>query len=256
MHIFTKTFTSLQKTQLLFVCGVSQLAIAQQYLLASPCLQRNGLPVVMRWNASSAAEVFNSVLDSRPTQLWVVWVHQDVHLPEGWDTHFCQAITKAEAQLGALAVVGVYGVSGYGDSAQHVGHVLDRGTELYGNAPLPCLIDSLDELLFAVRTDCGLRLDPALGFDFYATDLVLQAQAAGLQCAVVDAYCEHWSSTPSQGEVPDSLVQRIAASAQVFEHKWATHLPITTPCFDIAQPGDTLAFLEAVRRLPSPTPKS
>lgn len=239
-------------SELLFVSCVSNWQVAQNCLWASPCLQPGGHPLVMRWNAHSAAEALNSVLDSQPPQRWAVWLHQDVRLPAGWSEQFMSAIAAAEAQLGPLAVVGAYGLHGAGAQAQRAGHVLDRGQLLHEPAPLPCLVDSLDELLFAVRTDCGLRLDPALGFDFYATDLVLQAQAIGLQCAVVDAYCEHWSGTPSQGDVPDSLVQRISASAQAFEQKWVARLPITTPCFDIAQPGDTLAFLEAARRLPPP----
>jgi hypothetical protein len=239
----------------IFVSCISQPAVAQRYLQASPCLQAGGHRLVMHANAPSAADAINPVLDSGPKARWLVWLHQDVFLPQGWDSQFAQSISQALQQWPRLAVVGVYGLRGAGAQAQRAGHVLDRGQLLQEPAPLPCLVDSLDELLFAVRTDCELRLDPALGFDFYATDLVLQAQAAGLQCAVVDAYCEHWSGTPSQGEVPDSLVQRIAASAQVFERKWAAQLPITTPCFDIAQPGDTLAFLEAVRRLPSPTSK-
>lgn len=236
---------------LIFVSCISQPAVAQRCLQASPCLQAGGHRLVMYANAPSAADAVNPVLDGHPRARWLVWLHQDVFLPQGWDSQFTQAISQALQQWPQLAVVGVYGLRGAGAQAHRAGHVLDRGKLLQETAPLPYLVDSLDELLFAVRTDCELRLDPALGFDFYATDLVLQAQAAGLQSAVVDAYCEHWSSTPSQVEMPDSLVQRIAASAEVFEHKWAAHLPITTPCFNITQPGDTLAFLEAVRHLPS-----
>jgi hypothetical protein len=114
---------------------------------------------------------------------------------------------------------------------------------LHENATLPQAVDSLDELLFAVRTDSGLRLDPALGFDFYATDLVLQAQAAGWTAAAVDAYCEHWSDTPV-AVLPRRLWRRIGASAAVFERKWEQRLPLCTPCFDIARVGATQAFLE------------
>ena len=112
------------------------------------------------------------------------------------------------------------------------------------------LVDSLDELLLAVRTDAGLRLDPALGFDFYATDLVLQAQARGLCAAVVDGYCEHWSSTPSQGSAPQSLLDRINASGDVFERKWAHRLPVTTPCFPVEREGDVRQFLAQALALP------
>ena len=143
-----------------------------------------------------------------------------------------------------LAVAGVYGVQGSGPHAVRAGHVLDRGTLLREAAALPRAVDSLDELLFAVRTDCGLRLDPALGFDFYATDLVLQAQAQGWTAAVVDAYCEHWSDTPLACPASQALIARIAASAAVFERKWEQRLPLCTPCFDIARVGATQAFLE------------
>lgn len=138
----------------------------------------------------------------RAPHRWVVWLHQDVVLPEGWDTLFSQAIAQAEQRLGRLSIVGAYGVIGAGVQARHAGHVLDRGHVLRGPAELPSLVDSLDELLVAVRSDSGLRMDPALGWDFYATDLVLQAQAAGQQAAAVDAFCEHWSDTPSQPLYP------------------------------------------------------
>ena len=81
-------------------------------------------------------------------------------------------------------------------------------------------------------------MDPALGFDFYATDLVLQAQEAGLASAVVDAYCEHWSDTPSSGPMPRELFERVKANGHAFELKWAHRLPVSTPCFEITRPGD------------------
>jgi hypothetical protein len=101
-------------------------------------------------------------------------------------------------------------------------------------------------LLFAVRVDSKLRLDPALGFDFYATDLVLQAQQQGWQCAVLDVCCEHWSDTPASGAVPTAVVQRIKQSARVFERKWEAKLPISTPCFEINKAGDVAAFIDAI----------
>ena len=87
-------------------------------------------------------------------------------------------------------------------------------------------------------------MDPALGYDFYGTDVVLKAREAGLQSAVIDAYCEHWSDTPMGGTMPAKLVQRILASATVFEGKWQHRFPITTPCFDIAATGDVQKFVD------------
>lgn len=237
---------------LLFVSCVSDWSVAQQRLLASPCFERDRQPLVLYVNAGSAAAAVNAQLNSQPQARWLVWLHQDVYLPTGWDALFVQRLNEAEQRWPRLAVAGVYGVRGAPGQEWRAGHVLDRGQLLHEPSALPCEVDSLDELLLAVRVDAGLRLDAALGFDFYATDLVLQAQAAGLSAVVLDACCEHWSNTPSQGAVTDALVQRIAASAAVFEAKWRHRLPLVTPCFAITQPGDTLAFMEWARRLPDP----
>lgn len=236
--------------QLRLVTCASDLAVLGQRLLASPCLQNGGLPLSVYFNARHAAEAFNAAMQihasSATRDSWLVWLHQDVYLPTGWDTQFMQALESAQQQFPKLAVAGVYGLSGAGPIAQRAGHVLDRGHLLREQLGLPCLVDSLDELLFAVRVDSKLALDPELGFDFYATDLVLQAQAQGLQCVAVDACCEHWSSTPSSGAVPPGVVQRIKKSAAVFEAKWAQRLPISTPCFDIQQAGDVARFIDSI----------
>ena len=240
--------------KLSFVTCASSLEVLGARLLSSSCLGAGGYPLAVYFNAPSAAHGFNAAMLARRAKSpdgscgvsWLVWVHQDVVLPQGWDTRFKQALTKALQLFPQLAVAGVYGLAGAGAHARRAGHVLDRGKLLQEPALLPCRADSLDELLFAVRIDTGLQLDPALGFDFYATDLVLQAQAQGWQCAVLDAYCEHWSSTPASGVLPKAVVERIHSSAAVFERKWAKRLPITTPCFDIARPGDVAAFLATI----------
>lgn len=236
-------------TKLNFVTCASDSQVLVRRLLASPCLRQGGWPLAAYFNTSSAAQGFNSAMaaaSASATATWLVWVHQDVFLPEGWETRFSQALDTASQQFPKLAVAGVYGLAGAGAVAKRAGHVLDRGTLLRESTALPCLVDSLDELLFAVRIDSDLRLDPALGFDFYATDLVLQAQQMGWQCAVLDAYCEHWSDTPASGAVPPAVVQRIKQSAHVFESKWAGRLPISTPCFEIIKVGDVATFIESI----------
>lgn len=229
---------------LLFVTSVSRADVLARCLLRSPCLQPGGRPLVAHFNAPSAAAAANAALDSHPGVGWLVWVHQDVLLPAGWDRRFAAALAEAGRRFPQLAVAGVYGLAGHGAGARRAGHVLDRGTLLREPEPLPCAADSLDELLVAVRPASGLRFDPALGFDFYATDLVLQARQRGLQCAVVDAYCEHWSDTPRSG-APPGLAARIKASARAFEAKWAGQLPVSTPCFHIDRAGAVAAQIDA-----------
>jgi hypothetical protein len=230
-------------TPLTFVTCVSDVEVFRRHLLASPCIAQGRRPVQAFFNARSAAQAFNSAMDSASEGTWLVWVHQDVLLPDDWDTVFLQCLANSRKQFPRMAVAGVYGLSGNGQSARRAGHVLDRGTLLREPAALPCAVDSLDELLFAVQKGHGLKLDPALGFDFYATDVVLQAQALGLQSLAVDAYCEHWSSTPTGPVIPSSLARRISNSGAVFEAKWAHRLPVQTSWLTVGQPGDVDRFL-------------
>ncbi len=235
--------------ELRFVSCCSDHDVLARRLLASPCIAQRGVKLSVYFNADSAAEAFNvtaqSLLSPDCGDVWLIWVHEDVFLPGDWELNFKRQIGDALARWPALAVAGVYGVAGHGCNAKTAGSVLDRGRTLKPDTPLPSKVDSLDELLFAVRISSGLRLDPKLKFDFYATDVVLQAQSQGYDSVVVEAFCEHWSKTKSSGLQPPKLRQRIEASAHVFESKWETRLPITTSCFDIHQPGDVAAFLNS-----------
>ena len=230
-----------------FVTGVSQWDVLLQNLARSPCLQKGQLEWSAVSNAASAAHAFNPAMAAAdqltPSNHWLVWAHQDLYLPQGWDLKFTSALQAALSRWPMLAVAGVYGVSGFGPHITRSGHVLDRGKDLHESTLLPALADSLDELLVAVKVGSGLRMDPALGFDFYGTDLVLQAKQQGMQAAVLGAYCEHWSNTPDVRPLPESLVRRISQNAQAFEHKWQHALPLSTSCFDIAKPGDVAQFL-------------
>ena len=220
-----------------FVTSADDPMVLQRRLHASECLAGCEYAQVVYVNATSAAAAFNAEMARLPAAQWLVWVHPDVFPPPGWDRRLIAAIREAEAQFSRLAVVGVYGVTGTGVAARRAGHVLDRGALLREAVPLPCRADSIDELLFAVKVDAGLRLDPALGFDFYGTDLALSARESGLDIAVVDAYCEHWSNTPRALAAP-SLAARVARSGEVFERKWAHRLPVDTTCFSIGKLGD------------------
>lgn len=220
-----------------FVTCADDPAVLRRRLLASACMASGEYGQAVYVNATSAAAAFNAEMARVPAAEWLVWVHQDVFLPPDWDRRFVAAIREAQALFPKLAVVGVYGVAGAGAAARRAGHVLDRGTLLREATPLPCRADSIDELLFAVKIDAGLRLDPALGFDFYATDVALSAEERGLEAAVVDAYCEHWSDTPRE-TAPFAVAARVARSGEVFERKWAHRLPVDTSCFSIAKVGD------------------
>jgi hypothetical protein len=139
-------------------------------LLASPCLSINRVhDVIACPERESAADGFNDGF-AHAQHDWLVFVHQDVYLPEGWDRVLGQQLREAEERFGPIGVAGVYGV---GDvivprdlaqalGAERIGWVVDRGRELRDGPELPAPVATLDELLLVVRRDSGLRFDPAL----------------------------------------------------------------------------------------------
>jgi len=232
---------------LVFATCVSDAGVFAARLLTSPCLRRGGYPVMALMNAPSAAEALDAALAQAPAGAWVVWVHQDVHLPLGWDAQFRAGLAQAQQADPTLAVVGVYGLAGIGDATRRAGRLLDRGVPLVEATALPFAADSLDELLVAVRASSGLRFDAALRFDFYATDIALQARERGLGVAVVDSWCEHWSDTPRTGALPAAMAQRIVASGRIFETKWAHRLPVATPWLECRAAGDVERFVRSLQ---------
>lgn len=229
---------------LAFVTCSNRPEVLARCLMASPCLASGRYPLAVHEGCASAAEGFNATLDAGDSA-WLVFVHQDVFLPEGWDARFLEGLRLAGARFPGLAVAGVYGVRYRGLPApQHLGHVLDRGRLLCVGEDLPQQADTLDELCFAVRCDAGLRLDETLGFDFYAADVALQARERGLAVAVVDAWCEHHSSLPRSGFSED-FVARFTASATRFQDKWRHRLPVTTPCITLTADSPATAQIEA-----------
>jgi lauroyl/myristoyl acyltransferase len=116
---------------------------------------------------------------------------------------------------------------------------------LHEPAALPAAADTLDELCFAVRRDAGLRLDPALGFDFYAADVALQARAQGQAVAVVDAFCEHRSRLPRAG-FTEAFIERFSTSATHFQNKWRHLLPIATPSITLTATPSAAEQVRAV----------
>ena len=174
----------------------------------------------------------------RAKHQYVVCMHQDVYLPEGWDRRLAGQIKEAERRFGPIGVAGVYGV---GEvirptdltqplAAERVGWVVDRGRLLRDGPELPAPVVTLDELLLVVRRDSGLRFDPALGFHLYGADICLQARERGLAVVALGAPCHHNSRSAG---LPETFYQ----SAGVFARKWSHRLPVATPCVIIDRGG-------------------
>jgi Glycosyltransferase like family len=176
------------KNALSLVTSMSDSELLQCNLLASPCPDpRCRHEVTLVKNCASAAAGLDIAI-KRAEHEYVVCVHQDVYLPDGWDRCVMQQFQEAEGRFGPVGVAGVYGVGEVieaDDSTQplgaaRIGWVVDRGRLLRDGPELPARVATLDELLLVVRRDSGLRFDPDLGFHLYGADICLRARERGL----------------------------------------------------------------------------
>ncbi len=222
-------------SSLSFVCCVSREDVLRSNLLASPCLGRGSShEVILVKNCPSAAAGLNLGVE-RAAGDWVIGVHEDVFLPEGWDRRLVLQLRGAERRFGPVGVAGVYGVGPARElrvslAAERIGRVVDRGRLLCDGPGLPTLAATLDELLLIVPRDSPLRFDPGLGFHLYGADICLRAAELGLPVVVIDGPCHHNSRSVG---LPEGFYQ----SAQVFARKWAHRLPVATPCVIIDRRG-------------------
>jgi hypothetical protein len=236
--------------QLSFVVCVSHLPTLRGQLLASPILAAGSEhELIVVQNCPSAAHGLNRGIE-RAKSDWVVCLHQDVVLPEGWDDMAIEQLALAEQRFGPIGVAGVYGVGpvvekpGQALSAKRIGRVVDRGRTLTDGPELPARVAAVDELLLIVPRRTPLRFDPALGFHFYGADLCLQAAERGLAVVAIDALCYHNSKSIG-------LPVAFFKSAEVFARKWAHRLPVATPCVIVDRAGDVHVLGNAVNRASS-----
>ncbi|MBF0611039.1 MAG: hypothetical protein G8345_04735 [Magnetococcales bacterium] len=213
-----------------FVVCSNHPQILRDNLLSSPCLHE-GHPheIWVIEGAASAADGFHQGLH-KATHDIVIWVHQDVVLPEGWDRLFQQALEKVRQRWQQVGIIGLYGKRSRGEHSVGEGRVVDRGTLLSGTSPLPCLVDSLDELLLAFPRTTPVRMDEKLGYHLYGSDAVLTARSLGLLAAVIDAPVLH-NSTLDLRTSNGVWWQQVAASCRHFEQKWQGVFPYFTTCF-------------------------
>jgi SAM-dependent methyltransferase len=213
---------------LTIACCVNDEISLRTNLLASPCLRR-GAPheLLLARGCRNIADGLNAAV-ARARNGWVVCVHQDVYLPEGWDRSLTKGLSEAEARFGPIGVAGVIGAAHEGPVlanavAPLVGWVVDRDRLLRGPTALPAQVDSLDELVLVLPKSTALRFDPDLGFHFYGPDLCMQARQQNLAAIAVEALCFH---NQRAVELPSSFVP----SGRTFARKWRAYLPVNTTC--------------------------
>lgn len=223
-------------------------------LLASDLIARTGVPVHVERGAPSAAVAYNRGLTATAQnggqnpdggQNIVIFAHQDIYFPPGWDDRLMAAIAIVERQDPDWALLAPFGMS---ETGAHIGDVwttsLSRRVGQAVKAPTPA--QSFDEMVIVLRRDSGLRFDEALPyFHLYGTDIVQIARAAGKGAYVVDLPLVH------NDNFHDRLRADFTAGYHYIRRKWRAKLPLRTPVLWIRWHGLSLPvyWLRAFRSI-------
>lgn len=83
-------------------------------LAASPIFEDNSAPLIIKRGYSSAGQAYNIALDETKADV-VIFSHQDVYLPKGWDKKLKSVIEALESRCSKWAILGVVGKDNRGN---------------------------------------------------------------------------------------------------------------------------------------------
>ncbi|MEM1045751.1 MAG: hypothetical protein AAGL24_06355 [Pseudomonadota bacterium] len=212
------------------VAAVNNESVLQENLLASPDLKNKPLRLRTFREMPSASLAYNAGLDATKAEI-VVFAHQDVYMPAGWDKLLRSVIEQLTTSDPTWAVAGLTGVTPNGDKR---GRCWSSGLGIEFGVPFdePIHAVSIDELLIVLRRSSNLRFDDDLpGFHLYGTDIVQQALSQGLGAYIIHAPVIH-NSVPVL-----SLAGGYTTAYRYMQRKWRKRLPITTLITPITRTG-------------------
>lgn len=215
------------------VAAVNNDRVLTENLLASPLVRKKGGWIYTERGFSSAAAAYNAGLDETEADI-VIFAHQDVYFPEGWERNFRAGLSKIESSDPNWGVIGIYGVKADGT---HVGRVWSSGIgrELGKTLEEPVAVKTIDELVIILNRRAGLRFDEKLpGFHLYATDIAQMAADEGRSVYVIDAPVVH-NSVPVL-----SLGGAYTKAYLYLRRKWRQRLPVVTTVATISMIGWSL----------------
>jgi len=200
-------------------------------LAASPMLVEAGVPLIVKRSYRSAALAYNAGLDCADADI-VIFAHQDVYFPQGWEKKLLSAIQSLESDGKTWGVLGVIGADRTG---KLVGGAWSNGLQrkiVSEKFVSPAPVRSFDEIVLILRKNGGLRFDDDLpSFHLYGTDVALSAIEAGLGAYVFDAPVIHNSLWRKK------LGLSYCAAYRYMQRKWSKELPVYTLVLPITRSG-------------------
>ena len=203
------------------VAAVNDRAILQANLAASPLLKKGDIGLIVEQGHKSAGAAYNAGMGRANADI-VIFAHQDVYLPLGWERHLLGGIEKLKSRGCKWGVLGVYGIERTGEYAGRVWSS-GLGRELGKHFDEPQEVVSIDELVIILLRASQVFFDMELpGFHLYGTDIVQTAVGRGLGAYVIHAPVIH-NSKPVI-----SLGKSYWLAYRYTQKKWARALPIPT----------------------------
>jgi hypothetical protein len=216
------------KPGITFVAAVNDRRVLEDNLLSSPCFRnRHGHEILIQEGFNSAARAYNDALDRSRNDL-IVFIHQDMILPEPWLGELENSLAFLETHDPAWGVLGCYGET---QRSGGRGCVYQSGLGMVG-APIekPTPIQTLDEIVLILRKSSGLRFDESLPhFHLYGTDICLRAAQQGRKSYAIPAFCVH---NTNQGFI---LPKEFYACYRQVHRTWRAELPIRSSCIPITR---------------------
>jgi len=198
--------------------------VLKSCLLSSPDI-RFATEVMLQRGYRSAAEAYNCASARAKTEL-LIFVHQDVYLPEGWIDavqNAVEMISRADPNWGVLGVWG-------GVRRGNPGYMYWTGVAGTAGKPFEGFLEvsTLDEVVLIIRRSSRIHFDEQLaGYHFYGTDICLEAKRRGMKCYSISAFCIH--NTNCYKLLPLEFWRGYF----FIRRKWKSELPITSPCVEV-----------------------
>jgi Glycosyltransferase like family len=222
-----------------FAVAVNNRAVFKTNFLASPCLRGvHDHEVLAQEGFISAAKAYNDAID-RSTNDLIVFVHQDIFLPETWLQQLNLALDWLRCSDPRWGVAGSYGKTVDGSGW---GHVYSSGRGIIGK-PLeqPVPVQTLDEIVLILRKSSGLRFDERIPhYHLYGSDICLSAAKRGMTSYAISAFCIH--NTQQNLVLPKEFYECYRELKRI----WMDQLPIQTTCIRVSR-SDLPMYLRRVQ---------
>lgn len=212
------------------VTAVNDENILNRNLRQSPLVQGGNVKLHVEKGYPSASQAYIAGLGKCSKDI-VVFAHQDVYIPSGWEKLLKEAIQKIDSIGQNWGVLGVFGVDSDGS---YCGRVWSSGLgkELNYSASYPHEIVAVDELLIVLNRNACFSFDGKLpAYHLYGTDIVQEAKKNG--------YCSYvfYGPVVHNSRPVRSLDKTYGDAYKYMARKWREILPMKTCIVPVTKYG-------------------